>query len=167
MGCTVRVCRAHCTIKKQKFTPGDIVIKFLGPARRDPISIPGPETFKLNRPSNAYIHFDCGALECIGKEIALTFSVSMLHVLAGLKYRRPAPVVEDLGSDYMRNSFNGYGQGAYKTPTPPPLAPAFPSINQNDEDDDEDEDGVDDTIYTAIPIPMAHGDGILANEYTN
>lgn len=67
----------------------------------------------------------------------------------------------------MRNSFNGYGQGAYKTPTPPPLAPAFPSINQNDEDDDEDEDGVDDTIYTAIPIPMAHGDGILANEYTN
>ncbi|OJJ66509.1 hypothetical protein ASPBRDRAFT_34955 [Aspergillus brasiliensis CBS 101740] len=173
MGCTVRVCRAHRTTNDQKFTPGDKVIKLLvsnrfisypntshherptnatqGPARRDPISIPEPETFKLNRPSNAYIHFDCGALECIGKEIALTFSVSMLHVLAGLKYRRPAPV----GLDHMGNSFNGYGQGVYKTPTPPPLAPSFHSVDQNDDGDDVDEDGVGDTIYPTIPIPMA------------
>lgn len=113
MECTVRVCKAQRTINDQEFKPGDVVITLLvssphlshshpsyhdyptnllqGPACRDPTSIPDAETFKLDRPSNTYIHFGYGAHECLGKEIALTFAVSMLRVLAGLKYLRPAP----------------------------------------------------------------------------
>ncbi|GLA37646.1 hypothetical protein AnigIFM63309_004597 [Aspergillus niger] len=176
MECTVRVCRAHRTINDQEFKPGDVVITLLGPACRDPTSIPDAEVFKLDRPSNAYIHFGYGAHECLGKEIGLTFAVSMLRVLAGLKYLRPAPgdmgmlksIIVDGRRVYLNDSwswmtqdpttwklhFAGHGQGAYEAPAPPPPAPTFPVIDQNP--DTSDEDGVDDTIYSTVPTKHHH-----------
>ncbi|PYH67779.1 peroxidase/cytochrome P450 family protein [Aspergillus vadensis CBS 113365] len=125
MECTVRVCRAHRTINDQEFKPGDVVITLLGPACRDPSSIPDAETFKLDRPSNAYIHFGYGAHECLGKEIALTFAVSMLRVLAGLKYLRPAPgdmgmlksIVVDGRRVYLNDSWSWMTQDPTKSYT--------------------------------------------------
>jgi hypothetical protein len=53
--------------------------------------VPEPNAFKLNRPSDAYIHFGFGPHECLGREIALIFVVSIVKVLAGLKNLRTAP----------------------------------------------------------------------------
>jgi len=53
--------------------------------------IPNPTTFQLGRPSEAYIHFGYGVHECLGREIALTYCISLLKVTATLKYLRLAP----------------------------------------------------------------------------
>ncbi len=62
-----------------------------GPACQDPIAVPDPKTFKLGRPSDAYMHFGYGPHECLGREIALTYCVGILKVVASLKNLRPAP----------------------------------------------------------------------------
>ncbi|KAH7407996.1 heme peroxidase [Cadophora sp. MPI-SDFR-AT-0126] len=87
----LRVCASDRTIDGHKFCKGDTVICLLGPACKDADAVPDPKTFKLGRPSNAYIHFGYGVHECLGREIALTYCVSLLKVVASLKNLRPAP----------------------------------------------------------------------------
>lgn len=62
-----------------------------GPACKDADAVPDPQTFKLGRPSSAYMHFGHGVHECLGREIALTYSVALLKIVASLKNLRPAP----------------------------------------------------------------------------
>ena len=53
--------------------------------------VPDPETFKLDRPDSAYIHYSYGPHACLGREISNSFVVSLIRLCAGLKYLRPAP----------------------------------------------------------------------------
>ncbi|KAG4442109.1 hypothetical protein IFR05_002395 [Cadophora sp. M221] len=87
----LRVCESATTIDGQKFNKGDTVICLLGPACKDAAAVPDPRTFKLGRPSSAYMHFGYGVHECLGREIALTYCVALLKVVASLKNLRPAP----------------------------------------------------------------------------
>ncbi|KAH9213934.1 heme peroxidase [Leptodontidium sp. 2 PMI_412] len=87
----LRVCESGTTIDGRKFSKGDTVICLLGPACKDADAVPDPQTFKLGRPSSAYMHFGHGVHECLGREIALTYCVALLKIVASLKNLRPAP----------------------------------------------------------------------------
>ncbi|KAK0106849.1 hypothetical protein ONS95_003571 [Cadophora gregata] len=87
----LRICAADTTVEGRKFSKGDTVICLLGPACKDADAVTDPKTFKLGRPATAYIHFGHGVHECLGREIALTYCVALLKVVASLKNLRPAP----------------------------------------------------------------------------
>jgi cytochrome P450 len=87
----LRICVQDTCVDGQNFKKGDAVICLLGPAGHDKSCIPDPQSFKPGRPAEAYIHFGHGPHECLGKEIALTFCIGLLEVVAGLKNLRPAP----------------------------------------------------------------------------
>ncbi|KAI5926181.1 heme peroxidase [Camillea tinctor] len=87
----LRICAQDTSVDGQQFKKGDVVICLLGPAGHDKSCIPDPESFKLGRPAEAYIQFGHGPHECLGKEIALTFCIGLLEVVAKLKNLRPAP----------------------------------------------------------------------------
>lgn len=62
-----------------------------GQACRDGSVFPEPSQFKLDRPTKDYIQFGYGPHECLGREIALTYTTGLIKVVAGLKNLRPAP----------------------------------------------------------------------------
>ncbi|KAF7625730.1 prostaglandin G/H synthase 2/cyclooxygenase 2, pgh2/cox2 [Aspergillus flavus] len=88
---SIRLCAGKAVIDGQSFEPGNLVICLLGAACKDPDAVPDPEAFKLDRPSSAYIHFNVGPHECLGREIALSCITSLVRVCAGLKNLRAAP----------------------------------------------------------------------------
>jgi len=87
----LRVCAQDTVIDGQQFKKGDAVVCLLGPACHDANFIPEPQSFKPGRPAEAYIHFGHGPHECFGKEIAITYCVGLLEVMAKLKNLRAAP----------------------------------------------------------------------------
>ncbi|KAL1638781.1 hypothetical protein SLS58_008595 [Diplodia intermedia] len=132
-----RVCVGATEIDGQKFAPGDAVVCLFGPAcRKEGGFVPSPESFQLDRPASAYIHWGAGPHECLGKEIAINIVVSLVKVCAELKCLRPAP--GDMGElksimvgterCYLNDSwswltfdpttwkvhFDGYGKGVYR-----------------------------------------------------
>ncbi|KKY15413.1 putative prostaglandin g h synthase 2 cyclooxygenase pgh2 cox2 [Diplodia seriata] len=132
-----RVCVGATEIDGQKFAPGDAVVCLFGPAcRKEGGLVPEPESFQLDRPASAYIHWGAGPHECLGKEIAIGIVVSLVKVCAELKCLRPAP--GDMGElksimvgterCYLNDSwswltfdpttwkvhFDGYGKGVYR-----------------------------------------------------
>ncbi|KAH8587872.1 prostaglandin G/H synthase 2/cyclooxygenase 2, pgh2/cox2 [Bisporella sp. PMI_857] len=138
----LRICESPVTIDGQKFNKGDTVICLLGPACQDAAAVPDPQTFKLGRPSEAYVHFGYGAHACLGREIALTYCVGLLKVAASLKNLRPAPgdmgtlKSINIGSErcYLDDTwsfltfdpttwklhYEGLGKGVWKPKTPSP-----------------------------------------------
>jgi cytochrome P450 len=60
-------------------------------AGTDPSKFPDPETIKLDRPEENYIHHGWGPHTCLGRPIVTTAAASMLGVFARLKNLRRAP----------------------------------------------------------------------------
>ncbi|KAI9690830.1 MAG: hypothetical protein M1822_008449 [Bathelium mastoideum] len=87
----LRICKQTTTIEGQSFKPGDPVVCLLGPACMDKSVVENPTEFRPGRPGSAYMHFGYGPHECLGREVALTYVVSMVKVCAGLKNLRRAP----------------------------------------------------------------------------
>ncbi|KAF1969427.1 prostaglandin G/H synthase 2/cyclooxygenase 2, pgh2/cox2 [Bimuria novae-zelandiae CBS 107.79] len=131
----LRICRQQCTIDGITYNPGDAIVCLLGPACRDPKFVKNPDQFQPGRDKNAYMHFGSGPHECLGREIAISYVVSMIKICAGLKYLRCAPGPMGLcksitvGTErcYLNDSwswltfdpttwklhFNGEGKGVY------------------------------------------------------
>ncbi|KAB8078973.1 heme peroxidase [Aspergillus leporis] len=141
---SIRLCAGKAVIDGQSFEPGNLVVCLLGAACRDPTIVPDPEAFKLDRSSNAYIHFNVGPHECLGREIALSCITSLVRVCAGLKNLRVAPgemgilktVTTGTEKHYLNDSwsalttdpttwkvhFEGPGQGIHHPPKTPVTA---------------------------------------------
>ncbi|KAG2416425.1 hypothetical protein HFD88_007640 [Aspergillus terreus] len=173
MECTVRVCARPVTVDGHDFKPGEVIVNHLGLACRDPHNIPDADKFRLDRPASAYIQWGYGAHECLGKEIAITFAVSMIRILAGLKYLRPAPgemgvlksVMADGRQAFLNDSwswltqdpttwklhFQGYGQGVHVPPQPQAvIVPLAPPTQSHPAGDSEGEDGAQESSVTLV-----------------
>jgi hypothetical protein len=87
----LRICKQATVVEGHKYSPGEPVVCLLGPACMDASAVENPEKFIPGRPRTAYMHFGYGPHECLGREVALTFVVSMVKVCAGLKNLRRAP----------------------------------------------------------------------------
>ncbi|KAF7590130.1 hypothetical protein BBP40_003243 [Aspergillus hancockii] len=141
---SIRLCAGKAVIDGQSFEPGNLVVCLLGAACKDPAAVPDPEKFKLDRPSTAYIHFNVGPHECLGREIALSCITSLVKVCAGLKNLRVAPgemgvlksITTGTEKHYLNDSwsalttdpttwkihFEGQGQGIHHPPKIPVTA---------------------------------------------
>nr|POE59026.1 psi-producing oxygenase a [Quercus suber] len=97
--------------------PGDKVFVSFVKASRDPSVFPEPDTVRLDRDMESYIHYGKGAHRCIGEHASKVGLTAMLQTVARLKNLRPAPGAqgvlkkvprEDGFYAYMTESWNSY-----------------------------------------------------------
>jgi hypothetical protein len=79
----------HTTV--HNLTTGTRVLLNLSTASHDPTIFPDPETVKLDRPLDSYIHYGWGSHQCIGMEASRAALTAMFKVVVGLKGLRRAP----------------------------------------------------------------------------
>lgn len=60
-------------------------------ANRDPDAFPDPDSVRLDRPMESYIHYGVGPHTCLGKEASKVALTAMLRVVGGLDNLRRAP----------------------------------------------------------------------------
>jgi len=85
----------HTTIddggKPIKVKPGDKVFcSFVG-ANRDPTRFPNPDTVRVDRPLESYIHYGIGPHKCLGMEASRVGLTAMFKTVAKLENLRRAP----------------------------------------------------------------------------
>ncbi|KAG9547749.1 heme peroxidase, partial [Aureobasidium melanogenum] len=78
--------------RKVKLNVGDTVTLNFRSASRDPNIFPDPETIKLDRPIESYIHLGQGPHQCLGQPMTLVAMGAILKTLCKLPNLRPAPV---------------------------------------------------------------------------
>ncbi|KAJ5605653.1 hypothetical protein N7510_008434, partial [Penicillium lagena] len=60
-------------------------------ASHDPVAFPDPDTVKLDRPLDSYLHFGFGPHQCLGMDMCKTALSTMLRVIGRLDNLRRAP----------------------------------------------------------------------------
>lgn len=60
-------------------------------ANRDPDAFPDPDSVRLDRPMESYIHYGVGPHTCLGKEASKVALTAMLRVVGRLENLRRAP----------------------------------------------------------------------------
>ncbi|CAI4212608.1 unnamed protein product [Parascedosporium putredinis] len=70
--------------------PGDRLLLSFASASRDPRVFPDPETVRLDRPIDSYIHFGFGAHRCAGAELSMVAQTALFKQIVGLKNLRRA-----------------------------------------------------------------------------
>ena len=62
-------------------------------ASHDPAAFPDPETVRLDRPLDSYVHYGWGPHRCLGMETSRVMTTAIFKVVVGLKglARAPAP----------------------------------------------------------------------------
>ncbi|KAI9372316.1 heme peroxidase [Aspergillus egyptiacus] len=71
--------------------PGEKVFVSFVDANRDPDAFPDPDTVRLDRPMESYIHYGVGPHTCLGKEASKVALTAMLRVVGRLDNLRRAP----------------------------------------------------------------------------
>ncbi|KAF2090084.1 hypothetical protein K490DRAFT_71754 [Saccharata proteae CBS 121410] len=69
--------------RKLSFKRGDKLMISLRAASRDPIVFPDPDTVKVDRPIESYIHLGAGTHQCLGLPMVQTTLTAMLKVVVG------------------------------------------------------------------------------------
>ena len=92
---TYRQCTVSTTIddggRPVQVKPGDKVFcSFMG-ANREAEFFPEPDTVRLDRPMDTYIHHGLGPHACLGREASMTALTAMLRVVGRLDNLRRAP----------------------------------------------------------------------------
>lgn len=99
-------------------------------ASRDPTAFPDPETVRLDRPLDSYVHYGIGIHACLGQEASKIALASMLRVVGSLDNLRaargPQGVLKKVPRtggyyNYLREDGGSYTPfPTSKSPTPPP-----------------------------------------------
>ncbi|OHW97456.1 linoleate diol synthase [Colletotrichum incanum] len=87
----VRVATAPVEVEGKTIQPGNLVVMLLGEAGRNPKDVANADKFDANRKSDPVTAFSYGQHECVAKDIATTFIVGLVKLVADLKQLRPAP----------------------------------------------------------------------------
>ncbi|WQF78857.1 Putative cytochrome P450, hem peroxidase superfamily, hem peroxidase, animal-type [Colletotrichum destructivum] len=132
----VRVATAPAEVEGKSIQPGNLVVMLLGEAGRNPKEVADAAKFDPQRKVDAVTAFSYGQHECVAKDIATTFIVGLVKLVADLKQLRPAPgqmgLVKTIrvGSEkaYLNDSwsylgfdastwkvhFDGHGKGSFQ-----------------------------------------------------
>jgi cytochrome P450 len=89
---------------------GRRVLVHLRAAGQDPAAFPDPQTVKLDRPIDSYIHYGFGPHQCIGKDASMTAMTTMFKTVFSLKNLRRVTGSGPNGSWYK----GGESQGELK-----------------------------------------------------
>ncbi|KAJ0122549.1 prostaglandin g h synthase 2 cyclooxygenase pgh2 [Diaporthe amygdali] len=132
----MRIATAPAELDGQQVQPGNAIVMLLGEAARNPKEVVNAEKFDSQRKAEDVSAFSYGQHECLAKDLARTFIVGLVKLVAGLKQLRPAPgqmgVVKTIrvGSEkaYLNDSwsylsfdastwkvhFEGHGKGPFQ-----------------------------------------------------
>ncbi|KAL9592549.1 MAG: hypothetical protein Q9179_006606, partial [Wetmoreana sp. 5 TL-2023] len=90
-----RESQVHDTIddggRQVRVEPGDRVFCSFVQANREPQFFPDPDTVRLDRPLDAYIHYGVGPHACLGRDASRVALTAMLKVVGRLDNLRRAP----------------------------------------------------------------------------
>lgn len=112
---------------------GTRVVVDLTTASHDPAAFPDPETVKLDRPLESYVHFGWGPHQCLGKDSSRIMMTAIFKAIVGLKgLKRVAGPRGELKS-FPASTWNGQvgregnrewsGLRAYMTPDQKAFSP--------------------------------------------
>ncbi|KAK1593424.1 linoleate diol synthase [Colletotrichum navitas] len=87
----VRVATVAAEVDGKQVQPGNVVVMLLGEAGRNPKEVANPDKFDAKRKTDPVSAFSYGQHECLAKDIATTFIVGLVKLVADLKQLRPAP----------------------------------------------------------------------------
>ncbi len=90
---------------------GDHIFVHLRAASHDPAIFPDPDTLKLDRPMDAYIHLGMGAHQCLGLQMTKVAITAMLKEVAKLENLRPAAGMQ--GKMHKVEAMPGMGKYGY------------------------------------------------------
>lgn len=100
---------------------GDTVFADFVTAGRDPANFPDPESIRLDRPDELYIHHGWGPHACLGRAIVTVAGAAMLRVFGRLTNLRRSPGPSgEMKSKLVNNAFKVYlpEDGSEWTPFP-------------------------------------------------
>ncbi|KAJ5085033.1 hypothetical protein N7532_009804 [Penicillium argentinense] len=90
-----REAKTNVTLKDQgrrvNIKPGEKLFVSFVDANRDPDAFPDPDSVRLDRPMESYIHYGVGPHTCLGKEASKVALTAMLRVVGRLDNLRRAP----------------------------------------------------------------------------
>ncbi|OGE56018.1 hypothetical protein PENARI_c003G02651 [Penicillium arizonense] len=90
-----REAKTNVTLKDQgrrlNIKPAEKVFVSFVDANRDPDAFPDPDSVRLDRPMESYIHYGVGPHTCLGKEASKVALTAMLRVVGRLENLRRAP----------------------------------------------------------------------------
>ena len=100
---------------------GETIFADFVTAGRDPYKFPDPETIRLDRPDELYIHHGWGPHACLGRAIVTVAGATMLRVFGGLTNLRHSPgPAGEMKSKLVNHAFKVYfpEDGSEWTPFP-------------------------------------------------
>ena len=100
---------------------GDTIFADFVTAGRDPSKFPDPESIRLDRPDELYIHHGWGPHACLGRAIVTVAGAAMLRVFGGLTNLRRSPGPSgEMKSKLVNHAFKVYlpEDGSEWTPFP-------------------------------------------------
>lgn len=116
-----REAKIHDTIndggKQVRVKPGDKIFCSFVQANREPEYFPDPDTVRLDRPLDSYIHYGVGPHACLGRDASRVALTAMLKVVGRLDNLRRAPGPQGEMKKiprpggfytYMRGDWGGY-----------------------------------------------------------
>ncbi|KAL5361997.1 heme peroxidase [Aspergillus floccosus] len=108
-------------VKQVNMKKGDTLFVDFVAAGRDTTKFPDPESIRLDRPDNSYIHHGWGPHSCLGRPVVTVAAAAMLRVVARLhNFRRAPGPVGELKNKIVDPGFKVYlpEDGSEWTPFP-------------------------------------------------
>ena len=131
-----REATVHDTIddggRQVRVAPGDKVFCSFVEANHEPQHFPDPETVRLDRPLDSYIHYGAGPHTCLGRDASRVALTAMLKTVGKLDGLRRAPGLQGQLKKIPRpGGFYGYMRSDWGGYWPFPTSKSFTLLRQN------------------------------------
>lgn len=99
--------KANVRITTHNLRKGSRVLVNLTAANHDGTVFPDPETVRLDRPADSYVHFGWGPHLCLGKDMSIVGLSAAFKQIVGLKNLRRAPGRRGVVKSFPMARWNG------------------------------------------------------------